>query len=71
MSHYSGVKKPLLSSLYPILNTGSVAYNLTTRILQALAAGTLLYLVVFKVLQREKRKEKVPGMVQHMFVLLG
>jgi len=54
-----------------ILNTGSVAYNLTTGILQALAAGTLLYVVVFEVLQREKRKEKVPGMVQLMFVLLG
>ena len=40
-------------------------------ILQALAGGTILYVVVFEVLQREKCKEKVPGMAQLTCVILG
>ena len=35
------------------------------------AAGTLLYVVVFEVLQREKSKEQVPGLVQLFFVVAG
>ena len=38
---------------------------------QALAGGTILYVVVFEVLQREKSKEKVPGLVQLLCVILG
>ena len=38
---------------------------------QALAGGTILYVVVFEVLQREKCKEKVPGLVQLFCVILG
>ena len=40
-------------------------------LLQALAGGTILYVVVFEVLQRERSKEKVPGMAQLACVILG
>ena len=40
-------------------------------LLQALAGGTLLYVVVFEVLQREKSKEKVPGLLQLLCVIVG
>jgi uncharacterized membrane protein YuzA (DUF378 family) len=39
-------------------------------LLQALAGGTLIYVVVFEVLQREKSKS-VSGMAQLAFVILG
>ena len=35
------------------------------------AAGTLLYVVVFEVLQREKKKEQVNGFIQLAFVVFG
>ena len=38
---------------------------------QALAGGNLLYLAVFEILQREKCKEKVHGMLQLGCVILG
>ena len=38
---------------------------------QALAAGTLLYVCVFEILEREKSKEHVPGLLQLLFVILG
>ena len=40
-------------------------------LIQALAGGNLLYLAVFEILQREKCKEKVPGMLQLMCVIIG
>ena len=45
--------------------------NVFIEFFQALAGGTILYVVVFEVLQREKSKEKVPGMVQLLCVILG
>ena len=39
-------------------------------ILQGISAGTILYVVVFEILQREKSKS-VPGLLQLAFVLLG
>ena len=50
--------------------TGGDAYTLAVAILQALAGGTLIYVVVFEVLQREKSKG-VSGMAQLAFVILG
>ena len=38
---------------------------------QAIAAGTLLYVCVFEILEREKSKEYVPGLVKLLFVVLG
>ena len=40
-------------------------------LIQALAGGNLLYLAVFEILQREKCKEKVPGMLQLFCVIIG
>ena len=39
-------------------------------ILQALAGGTIIYVVVFEVLERERSKN-VSGLAQLFFVLLG
>jgi len=49
----------------------STAYTLSVAILQAIAAGTLLYVCVFEILEREKSKENVPGLLQLLFVILG
>ena len=38
---------------------------------QAIAAGTLLYVCVFEIIEREKCKQKVPGLVQLLCVILG
>ena len=43
----------------------------TISVLQGLSAGTILYVVVFEVLQREKTRKKIPGLVQLLFVILG
>ena len=43
----------------------------TNGVLQALAGGTLLYVCVFEILEREKSKVKVPGLVQLFCVILG
>ena len=40
-------------------------------ILSGLAAGTLVYVAMFEIIQREKTKEKVPGLAQLLFILLG
>lgn len=45
-------------------------HSLIVGILQGLAAGTILYVVVFEVLQRERTKS-VPGLLQFSFVVLG
>jgi hypothetical protein len=50
--------------------TGGDSYTLAVAVLQALAGGTLIYVVVFEVLQREKSKS-VSGMAQLAFVILG
>ena len=49
----------------------NMAYFAAVGILQGIAGGTILYVVVFEVLQREKSKEKVPGLAQLLFVVLG
>ena len=40
-------------------------------LLQGLSAGTILYVVIFEVLQREKTKRKVPGLVQLVLIVVG
>jgi len=47
------------------------ADDATTGILSGLAAGTLVYVAMFEIIQREKTKEKVPGLAQLLFILLG
>ena len=39
--------------------------------IQGFAAGTLLYCCVFEIIEREKYKKKVPGLVQLLCVILG
>ena len=45
-------------------------YFMTLSILQALSGGTILYVVTFQVLERERSKN-VSGFAQWFFVLLG
>ena len=49
--------------------TGST-YFLVVAVLQALAGGTIIYVVVFEVLERERSKN-VSGLAQLFFVILG
>lgn len=46
-------------------------YMVTVGVLQGFAAGTLLYVCVFEIIEREKYKQKVPGLVQLLCVILG
>lgn len=46
------------------------AYFVTVGFLQALAGGTIIYVVVFEVLERERSKN-VSGLAQLFFVILG
>ena len=46
------------------------AYFLSVATLQALAGGTIIYVVVFEVLERERSKN-VSGLAQLFFVILG
>ena len=46
------------------------AYYLTVGILQAFAGGTIIYVVVFEVLQRERSKD-ISGLLQLLFVVIG
>lgn len=48
----------------------STAYYISIAVLQALAGGTIIYVVVFEVLQRERSKS-VSGLAQLFFVILG
>jgi len=47
------------------------AYMITVGVLQAFAGGTILYVCVFEILEREKTKEKVPGLIQLLCVIIG
>ena len=40
-------------------------------VLSALAAGTLVYVSIFEIIQREKSKEMVSGIKQLFFIALG
>ena len=44
--------------------------DVTNGVLQALACGTLIYVTVFEILERERSK-KVSGLAQFFFVILG
>lgn len=52
------------------MGDNETAYYLSVAVLQALAGGTLLYVVAFEVLERERSKS-VSGLVQLFFVMLG
>ena len=46
------------------------AFNVIVAVLQALAGGTILYVVAFEILERERSKS-VSGLVQLGFVIIG
>jgi len=46
------------------------SYYLSVAVLQALASGTILYVVVFEILERERSKS-ISGLVQLCFVIFG
>ena len=64
INHMHQGGKPLSAKGLKIVQTLVLPFTLQ-------AAGTLLYVVVFEVLQREKSKEQVPGLVQLFFVVAG
>merc|ERR1712214_52743 len=45
-------------------------FHMTVAVLQALAGGTILYVVVFEILERERSKN-ISGLGQLLFVILG
>lgn len=45
--------------------------NLISGMLQSLAAGVILYVVVFEIFQKERSKAQVIGLVQLAFAILG
>ena len=47
-----------------------INYYMSIAILQALAAGTILYVVAFEILERERSKS-ISGLVQLCFVIVG
>ena len=57
-----------MTSGYVTINS---TFDLAIGIIQGLASGTLMYVIVFEVFQREKAKEEILGIVQLAFVILG
>ena len=51
------------------IGTGPTLY-VASGVLQALAGGTIIYVVVFEILERERSKN-VSGLAQFVFVVLG
>jgi len=64
------IVSPLGIGLGMIISQAGSVDGLTVSVLQALAGGTLLYVVMFEVLQREKEKD-VSGALQLVGILLG
>ena len=52
------------------MGDNETAYYLSVAALQALAGGTILYVVAFEILERERAKN-VSGLVQLLFVIIG
>ena len=48
----------------------SVTYYMSVGVLQALASGTILYVVVFEILQRERSKN-INGLLQFLSIIVG
>jgi len=54
-----------------VFDENSPNYNAVVGLCQALAGGTLLYVVVFEILDREKAKKDINGLLQLLFIVLG
>jgi len=56
------------------LNVSDVYHNYHTignAVLQGLAAGTILYVTFFEVLDRERKKDTAPGLLKLLFTMIG
>lgn len=56
------------------LNISEVSKNYHTignATLQGLAAGTILYVTFFEVLDRERKKDTAPGLLKLLFTMIG
>ena len=63
-----------MSNIYVEYKTDVVSMlelNINVSNFQAFAGGTILYVCVFEILEREKAKVKVPGLVQLLCVVIG
>ena len=54
-----------------VFDEDSPNYNAVVGLFQALAGGTLLYVVVFEILDREKAKKEMNGLLQLLAIVLG
>ena len=59
--------------LFPLIFVTETSndFKYSINCIQGFAAGTLLYVCVFEIIEREKYKQKVPGLVQLLCVILG
>lgn len=46
-------------------------HNIENATLQGLAAGTILYVTFFEVLDRERKKDTAPGLLKLLFTVVG
>ena len=60
----------LTQSLFRIEDLRQFVISLTLMLYPGLAAGTILYAVMFEILQREKEKD-VSGLVQLVAIMVG
>lgn len=49
----------------------SIYRTIGNAILQGLAAGTILYVTFFEVLDRERKKDTAPGLLKLLFTMIG
>lgn len=61
-----------MGSLLTSSDTSSVDYQtIANATLQGLAAGTILYVTFFEVLDRERKKDTAPGLLKLLFTIIG
>lgn len=46
-------------------------HTIGNAVLQGLAAGTILYVTFFEVLDRERKKDSAPGLLKLLFTMIG
>lgn len=50
---------------------GNNYHTIGNATLQGLAAGTILYVTFFEVLDRERKKDTAPGLLKLLFIMIG
>lgn len=54
-----------------VCETDSKYRTIGNAVLQGLAAGTILYVTFFEVLDRERKKDTAPGLLKLLFTMIG